>query len=184
MHSILFLDLSSQCFCHPSMTFFMVHLVSSAEIPTSSSSEEDPSCVDADDNLSIASDIIADLPPPSCYSITSQSAPSTSDAAAPQSSVTSGEAITQPSVTSDALTNLSSGTSATPLNTPPVRPLRKIATVRRKPSQTSVSSNLNTLDNYITKDSPAKRKPSGDAASPTSSQVSKSTRTDGADAVS
>ena len=166
-----------------------IKVFSSPEIPSSSSSEEDHSCVVADESLSIVSDNAAEVPSsPSCP-ITSQSEPhpdscDTSGAAALQSSDTSGGAISQPRVTSDAPNHFSSGTSSAPHNTPPVRPPRKIATVRRKPSQTSIASNLNTLDNYITKDSSAKRKPSGDAASPTSSQVSKSTRTDGADAVS
>ena len=48
----------------------------------------------------------------------------------------------------------------------------------------SAKTRLNTLDNYVSKGSPAKRKPSGEAGSPTSMQVSKSNRTDGADFVS
>ena len=78
----------------------------------------------------------------------------------------------------------SNDTSGASLNTPPVRPSRRKSIVRRKPSELSTTSNMNTLDNYITKESSSKRKPSGDAASPSSVQVSKSTRTDGADSVS
>ena len=45
--------------------------------------------------------------------------------------------------------------------------------------------NINTLDNFVNRESPScKRKPSGDAGSPSSAQIQKSTRTDGADVVS
>ena len=69
-------------------------------------------------------------------------------------------------------------------NTAPLRPPRRIAAVRRNSSSASGSSKINTLDNFIIKDSPTKRKPSGEAGSPSSIQVNKSTRTDGADSVS
>ena len=68
-------------------------------------------------------------------------------------------------------------------NTAPLRHPRRIAAVRRNSSSASGSSKINTLDSFIIKDSPTKRKPSGEAASPSSIQVSKSTRTDGADSV-
>ena len=49
----------------------------------------------------------------------------------------------------------------------------------------SVKPLMNTLDSFVTKDSPScKRKPSGDAGSPSSIQNMKSSRTDGADSVS
>ena len=69
-------------------------------------------------------------------------------------------------------------------NTAPLRPPRRIAAVRRNSSSASGSSKINTLDNFIIKDSPTKRKPSGEAGSPSLIQVNKSTRTDGADSVS
>ena len=74
--------------------------------------------------------------------------------------------------------------SAVSPNTAPLRPPRRIAAVRRNSSSASGSSKINTLDHFIIKDSPTKRKPSGEAASPSSIQVNKSTRTDGADSVS
>ena len=69
-------------------------------------------------------------------------------------------------------------------NTAPLRTPRRIAVVRRNSSSASESSKINTLDSFIIEDSPTKRKPSSEAASPSSIQVSKSTRTDGADSVS
>ena len=48
----------------------------------------------------------------------------------------------------------------------------------------SAKTRVNTLDSYVSKASPVKRKPSGEAGSPSSIPVSKSNRTDGADSVS
>ena len=69
-------------------------------------------------------------------------------------------------------------------NTAPLRPPRRIAVVRRNSSSASGSSKINTLDSFIIEDSPTKRKQSSEAASPSSIQVSKSTRTYGPDSVS
>ena len=65
---------------------------------------------------------------------------------------------------------------------PTVPPRKKISRVGRSSSS---AKNINTLDNFVTKESPScKRKPSGDAGSPSSTQTLKSTKTDGADSVS
>ena len=65
---------------------------------------------------------------------------------------------------------------------PIVPPRKKISRVGRSSCS---AKNINTLDNFVTKESPScKRKPSGDAGSPSSTQTLKSTRTDGADTVS
>ena len=97
--------------------FIKVHVVFSSEIPSSSSVEEDPSCVDADVSLSIVSDITDKVSPPPCYPTTSQSAPIS------DSCDNSSAAIFQP-------THLLSDTSGAPQNTTPVRSPRKIVTVR------------------------------------------------------
>ena len=66
---------------------------------------------------------------------------------------------------------------------PPTVLLRKkILCVGRSSSS---AKNFNTSDNFANKESPScKRKPSGNAGSPLSTQTLKSTRTDGADSVS
>ena len=67
---------------------------------------------------------------------------------------------------------------------PPVPP-RKRKSLRSGKSLSTVKSSVNTLDNFVSKESPScKRKPSGDAGSPSSTQITKSNRTDGADTVS
>ena len=65
---------------------------------------------------------------------------------------------------------------------PTVLPRKKILCVGRSSSS---AKNINTSDNFVTKESPScKRKPSGNAGSPSSTQTLKSTRTDRADSVS
>ena len=66
----------------------------------------------------------------------------------------------------------------------PKIPSRKKKTPRAGKT-TSGKPNINTLDNFVNKESlSCKRKPSGDAGSPSSAQIQQSTRTDGADVVS
>ena len=65
----------------------------------------------------------------------------------------------------------------------PKVPPRREKSLRKGSS--SVKPLMNTLDSFVTKDSPScNRKPSGDAGSPSSIQNMKSSRTDGADSVS
>ena len=67
----------------------------------------------------------------------------------------------------------------------PSVPPRKKKSLRPGKSLSTVKSTVNTLDNFVSKESPScKRKPSGDAESPSSTQITKSNRTDGADTVS
>ena len=71
------------------------------------------------------------------------------------------------------------------INTTPAAPPRRTRTSVRPVKSSSSSSAkpaLNTLDNFVNKDSPScKRKPSGDAGSPSSNQYTKSSRTDETD---
>ena len=74
-------------------------------------------------------------------------------------------------------------------STSEVSPVPKIPPRKKKTPRagktTSGKPNINTLDNFVNKESPScKRKSSDDAGSPSSAQIQKSTRTDGADVVS
>ena len=130
-----------------------------------STPDQEPICLDMNESVVIVNTNEVQPSPSSSTILPSESTPHSTE-------------------TSCTPTPQSNDTSGASLNTPPVRPSRRKSIVRRKPSEISTISNMNTLDNYITKESSAKRKPSGDAASPSSVQVSKSTRTDGADSVS
>ena len=55
---------------------------------------------------------------------------------------------------------------------------------QKKKTAKQLKANINTIDNFFIKDSPVKRKPSGEAGSPSSVPATKANRTDGADTVS
>ena len=99
--------------------------------------------------------------------------------------------LNSPLIPTPTINNLSTE-QAQPIHTdragPPEESSEDPSIQTRKPNQrrrginTPAKSNMNTLDKYVTKDT-VKRKPSGEAGSPSSVQVSKVTRTDGADTV-
>ena len=97
---------------------------------------------------------------------------------------------TPPSTTDDGMECEASDpqpTTSTSDDIPPPKapPRKKLLRGGKSSTFKTVKSSLNTLDNFVNKESPScKRKPSGDAGSPSSIQNMKSSRTDGADSVS
>ena len=97
---------------------------------------------------------------------------------------------TPPSTTDDGMECEASDPQPTPsksghTSAPKAPPRKKSHSGGKSSTSKTVKSGLNTLDKFVKKESPScKRKPSGDAGSPSSIQNTKSSRTDGADSVS